>query len=118
LKFKATGFGEVTLFGHKYDHDIIVHVDATVTKRKKKKSKDLKPQFGHTPLSERELDFLADEKPEVVYVGLGYDGALPLTDEAKKILISYPALMAKTPEVIGKLAAEERDYIAIIHVTC
>ena len=89
-----------------------------VSKRKKKKSKELKPKFGHTPLSERELDFLADEKPEIVYVGLGYDGALPVTEEAKEILSSYQAVMLKTPQVIEKVADEKRDYVAIIHVTC
>ncbi len=118
LKFKAPGFGEVKLFGHKYEQDSVIHVDGTVTKRKKKKSKDLKPLYGHTPLSERELDFLAEEKPEVVYVGVGYDGALPITEEAKQILSRYQAVTLKTPEVIARLAEERRVYAAIIHVTC
>lgn len=118
MKFKATGFGEVKLFGRKYDQDSVIHVDGSVTKRKKKQSKDLKPLYGHTPLSERELDFLADEKPEVVYVGLGYEGALPITEEAKKILSRYQTVVLTTPQVIEKLADEERGYFAIIHVTC
>lgn len=118
MKSKATGFGEVKLFGNKYDQDIIVHVDRSVSKRKKKKSKDLKPQYGHTPLSEKELDFLADEKPKVVYVGLGYDGALPVTEEAKKILNKYQTTMLTTPKVIERIADEKRDFIAIVHVTC
>jgi Uncharacterized conserved protein len=118
LKFKATGFGEVKLFGQKYSQDQIIHVDGTVTKRKKKQSKDLKPLYGHTPLSERELDFLADEKPEVVYVGLGYDGALPVTEEAKKTLSQYQTIILKTPEIIEKISEEKRAYVAIIHVTC
>jgi hypothetical protein len=118
LKFEAPGFGEVKLFGHKYDQDIIVHVDGRVTKRKKKKSKDLKPIYGHTPLSEKELGFLADEKPEVVYVGTGYDGALPITEEAKKILSQHQPIIATTPQVVEKLADEKRAYAAIIHVTC
>ncbi len=118
MKSEAIGFGEVKLFGHKYDNDAIIHVNGKITKRKKKKSKELKSLYGHTPLSEKELDFLADEKPEVVYVGLGYDGALPVTEEAKKILSQYQVVMLKTPQVIEKLASEERDYVAIIHVTC
>jgi hypothetical protein len=118
LKTKATGFGGVKLFGDKYTKDVIVHVDGSVSKRKKKKSKELKPQYGHIPLSEKELDFLAAEKPELVYIGLGYDGALPVTEEAKNILGNYQTVIATTPEVVGKLADEERDYVAIIHVTC
>ena len=118
MKHEATGFGEVKLFGSKYDKDVIVHVNGNVTKRKKKQSRDLKPLYGHTPLSERELDFLVDEKPEVVYVGLGYDGALPVTEEAKKRLSGYQAVILKTPQVIEKLMVEDRAYVAILHVTC
>ena len=118
LQMAASNFGEVKLFGHKYDYDVIVHVDGSISKRKKKKSKDLKPQYGHTPLSERELAFLSDEKPEVVYVGLGYDGALPVTEETKEMLSHYQVVMLKTPQVIEKMVDEERKYVAIIHVTC
>lgn len=77
-------FGSVTLFGHTYEEDIIVHVDGSVTKRKKKKSKSYKSIYGHTPLSERELNFLKKEKPEIVYVGTGYEGALPITEIAQE----------------------------------
>jgi hypothetical protein len=118
LKFEAAGFGEVKLFGRKYDKDVVVHADGSVTKRKKKKSKDLKSLYGHTPLSERELDFLEDEKPAVVYVGVGYDGALPITEEAKKTLSQYHPVILATPEVVEKLKDEKRNYVAIIHVTC
>ena len=51
-------FGSVKIFGRKYEEDIIIHVDGNITKRKKKKSRDLKPLYGHTPLSEKELGFL------------------------------------------------------------
>jgi len=51
-------FGSVRIFGQKYEKDIVMHTDGSVTKRKKKKSKDLKSIYGHTPLSEYELDFL------------------------------------------------------------
>jgi hypothetical protein len=111
-------FGEVKLFGQKYGSDIIVHVDGSVTKRKKKKSKDLKPKYGHTPLSEKELDFLSDEKPKVVYVGTGYENALPITDKARKILAEYETVVLPTPEIINKVEQEERDAVVIIHVTC
>ena len=54
-------FGSVKLFGKKYEKDVVLHVNGSVTKRKKKKSRELKPLYGgHTPLSEKELDFLAE----------------------------------------------------------
>jgi hypothetical protein len=96
-----------------------VHVDGKVTKRKKKKSRDLKPLYGgHTPLSEKELHFLAEEKPKIVYVGIGYDSALPITDKAKKILDEYGAVVLPTPEVLEKIEQEKKKFVAIIHVTC
>ena len=48
-------FGWIRVNGEKYEKDIVIHSDGSITKREKKKSKDLKPDYGHTPLSEREL---------------------------------------------------------------
>jgi hypothetical protein len=42
--------------------------------------------YGHTPLSERELIFPEDEKPDVFYIGTGHQGALPITRQAQQIL--------------------------------
>jgi hypothetical protein len=111
-------FGSVKIFGRKYEEDIVLHVDGSVTKRKKKKSRDLKPIYGHTPLSEKELGFLEEEKPKIVYVGTGYEAALPITEEAKKILSDYETVVMPTPKIIEKIEHEKRKAIAIIHVTC
>ena len=111
-------FGSVKIFGRKYEEDIIIHVDGNITKRKKKKSRDLKPIYGHTPLSEKELDFLSLEKPKVVYVGTGYEAALPITEKAQKILDEFETLVMPTPEIMEKIENEKRKAVAIIHVTC
>ena len=111
-------FGWVKVNGVKFEKDIVIHSDGTITKREKKKSKDLKPIYGHTPLSECELEFLSKEKPEVVYVGTGHQASLPITPEAFKILEKHKAVVLPTPEVIEKVAGEERKLIAIIHITC
>ena len=111
-------FGSVKIFGRKYEEDIIIHADRSITKRKKKKSRDLKPIYGHTPLSEKELDFLSLEKPEVVYVGTGYEAALPITEKAQKILDEFETLVMPTPEIMEKIENEKRKAVAIIHVTC
>ena len=111
-------FGWVEVNGVKYENDIILHVDGTVTKRKKKKSKDLKSLYGHTPLSERELDFLSEEKPDVVYIGTGHDAALPITPEALSILKKYETVILPTQEITKKINQEHRKIVALIHVTC
>ena len=116
--FLNESFGSIKLFGRNYDKDVIVHVDGEVTKRKKKKSRDLKPVYGHTPLSEKELNFLEEEKPEVVYVGSGYETGLPITEEAKKILDKFETFVMATPLAVDKVEHEKRKTVAIIHVTC
>jgi hypothetical protein len=118
LEAEATGFGEVVIDGEKYEKDLVINTDGTITKRKKKMSKKFKPDYGHTPLSEKELDILEEQKPEVVYIGTGYDGALPITPKAQTILKNYPTIVGPTPEIIPKLAADKRKLVAIIHLTC
>jgi hypothetical protein len=111
-------FGWVKVNGDKFSKDIVIHSDGGVTKRKKKKSKDLKPAYGHTPLSEHELDFLRQEQFDALYVGTGHQAALPITHRALEILDKYKAVVLPTPEVIGKIEQEQGIFVAIIHVTC
>ncbi len=111
-------FGSVEIFGHEYEEDIVLHVDGRITNRKKKKSKGFKKVYGHTPLSEKELGFLKDEKPEVVYVGTGYENGLPITEKAKKMLSKFKTSTMATPLIVDKIEREKRTMVAILHVTC
>ncbi len=112
------GFGWIRVGSATYDHDIIIHADGEVSKRKKKASKGLKGDYGHTPLSEHELDILAKEKPDRVFVGTGNAGALPLTPGARKILGEYDAVILPIPAILPLIEAERKTYVAILHVTC
>ena len=111
-------FGWIKVNGVKYEKDIIIHADGSITKRQKKKSKDLKPFYGHTPLSDRELDFLTKENPKVVYVGIGHQSALPITPEAMDILKKHENVILPTNEITEKIDHENRKLVALIHVTC
>jgi hypothetical protein len=111
-------FGWIKVNCEKYEKDIVIHSNGEITKRKKKKSKNLKPAYGHTPLSEYELDFLSSEKFDTLYIGTGHDPALPITPKAQEILKKYNALVLPTPELIGKIEQEQGKFVAIIHVTC
>ncbi|MDG6256283.1 MAG: hypothetical protein QCH35_01655 [Methanomicrobiaceae archaeon] len=113
-----TGFGWVEIRGERFDHDIILHADKRVTKRKKKKSRDYKGMYGHTPLSEHELELLDAEEPEVVFVGTGQYGDLTLTPGAKQVLSRYSVVLRPTPEILGEIEHEQRRFVAVIHVTC
>jgi hypothetical protein len=113
-----TGFGWVEVGGERYDHDIVIHADGSVSKRKKRLSKAMKGDYGHTPLSEAELSFLADEQPDVVYVGTGQYGDLPLTPGAREMLRGVAAVVLPTAEILARLEGEKRPCVAILHVTC
>jgi hypothetical protein len=111
-------FGWFEIDKTRYDHDVIIHTDGLVTKRSKKKSKDLKATYGHSPLSEFELEFLKSEQPEKVYIGTGQYGDLPLTPGAEIVLSQFETIIKPTPEILVILEKERRSYIAVIHVTC
>ena len=111
-------FGWIEIDKKRSEHDVIIHRDGSVTKRSKKRSKELKSTYGHTPLSDHELDFLEREKPEIVYIGTGQYGDLPLTPEAKIVLSRFETVIRPTPEILDTLEKEKRSFVAIIHVTC
>jgi len=112
------GFGWIRMGNTTYDHDIVIHAGGEVSKRRKKASKGLKGEYGHTPLSEHELDILDAEKPDRVFVGTGTYGALPLTPAAQRILEEHHAVILPTPAVLPLMETEKRPYVAILHVTC
>ena len=88
--YMKSEFGWIEIDKVRYDHDVIIHRDGSVTKRSKKRSKELKGTYGHTPLSDHELEVLKKEKPEIVYIGTGQYGDLPITPEAK--MVTQPGL--------------------------
>jgi hypothetical protein len=57
----TTGFGWVELNGVTYSGDFIIHVDGSISKRRKELSKKLPPINYHTPLGVEELVLLSDE---------------------------------------------------------
>lgn len=113
-----TRFGWFESRGKRYEHDIVIHTDGSITKRKKKLSKPLKEKYGHTPLSAEELAFLEKERPKVVYIGTGQYGNLPVTPEATTLLEAYKSVIKETPAILRRLKKEKRKYVAVLHVTC
>ncbi len=113
-----TGFGWIEAGGTRYEHDIVIHTDGTVSKRRKKLSKPRKEEYGHTPLSAEELAFLEKERPMVVYIGTGQYGDLPLTPDALALLRPYAPVVMPTPDLIPLIERERRKYAAVLHVTC
>jgi hypothetical protein len=113
-----SNFGWVEIDTIRYEHDVVIHTDKSITKRSKKSSKKFKHVFGHTPLTGDELAFLETEEPSVVYIGTGQVDKLPFTVDALKILSGYTTFLRPTPTVIRMLETENRQFTAILHVSC
>ena len=113
-----TEFGWIEIAGTRYEHDIVIHTDGSISKRQKKLSKPYREEYGHTPLSAEELAFLEKEHPSVVYIGTGQYGDLPLTPDAAALLEAYAPAIGKTPDILALIKEEKRKHIAVLHVTC
>ena len=117
MKASFVGFGEIEIDGQSYDFDVIID-EGKICKRKKKRSKPYRDQFGHTPLS-------VDEKipwgGESLIVGTGAYGQLPIMDEFFEEAEERGIEIISVPtEEACKIISEKKDkkIRAILHVTC
>jgi hypothetical protein len=116
MKFQDFRFGEITIDGRRYDHDVIID-RGEVRKRRKKPSKPYREEFGHTPLStEEEIPW----KCRRLVVGTGAYGRLPVMEEVKREAArrNVELLILPTPEALAALAERDEESNAILHLTC
>jgi hypothetical protein len=110
--------GWFSIDGKRFTHDVIVHIDGTVERRSVDLSQAYRGDYFHTPLSERELDFLEEEKPEVLIIGAGFKGMMQLTPLAREKLSKYQVFAQTTDKAIKMMNQERRLFVAILHLTC
>ncbi len=121
MRIDGTGFGYIVVNGTRYDHDVVI--TDKVLLRRKELSYHLRERYGHTPLTGEELrSYFGEYKPEVVIIGTGQYGSLPLAgvEEAAEEL-GVKLIIEKTPKAIetyNKLKDEKKNVAAILHVTC
>ncbi len=119
--FERTSFLEIWVDGKKYDHDITLHVDGRITRRRKELSKPF--AVGHTPVAPPELEEILRENPEVVVIGNGQAGAMPVPRKTRRLAAErgVELIVARTPEalkILNRLINEGRKVAAILHITC
>lgn len=112
------GFGWVEIGGMRYSHDVVLHSDGRVTRRQVELSLPYRADYFHTPLSEAELGFLEEERPERVVVAAGWKGMMSLTPGAEEILRRYDPHALTTERALELINAASDRLVAIIHVTC
>ena len=81
MRIDHTAFGEITIDGKTYDHDVIIRLSGEVVKRKKKLSKQL---YGTSHVvSEDEAKFVFEKGSGQLILGSGQVGNVRLSPEAE-----------------------------------
>ena len=115
---ESTQFGQITIDGITYDHDVVVKRDGTVKKRKKRLSKNV---YGTSHIvSLEEVMSFYEEEVSVLIFGTGQYGRSELSAEARLFLEenSVSIQLASTPEAIRIFNQTASPKIGVFHVTC
>lgn len=117
-KIEATSFGSITIDGREIGNDVILRLDGSVKKRKKKLSRRV---YGtsHT-ISLDEAKYVYEEGAELLIIGTGQYDLVRLSDEAQAYLEKHncQVKLAATPEALGIWNQAKGKVIGLFHVTC
>lgn len=116
MQIEKFSFGQITIDGVTYEHDVVID-HGEIRKRNKKPSKKFRDAYAHTPLS------AAEEIPwkcRRLVIGTGAYGNLPVMDEVKQEAArrDLELLVLPTAEAIKALGKAPPRTNAILHVTC
>jgi hypothetical protein len=117
-KTEATSFGSITIDGQIFDHDVLIRLDGTIQKRKKKLSKKF---YGTShKISEAEAEFVYEEGAQTLILGTGQYDRVRLSAEAQEYFDSrgLAVVALATPEAIKRWNEAEENTIGLFHVTC
>ncbi len=117
-KIEDTSFGSITIDGREIENDVILRLDGSVKKRKKKLSKRI---YGtsHT-ISLDEARYVYEEGAELLIIGTGQYDLVRLSDEARAYLAkrNCQTKLAATPDAAGIWNTAQGKVIGLFHVTC
>jgi hypothetical protein len=116
MKWGKCCFGSLEIDGEDYTKDVVLD-RGELRKRKKKRSRPFREQFGHTPLSLQED---IPWKCKRLVIGTGMEGRLPVMDEviAEAQRRGIELVLRPTPEAVRLLQGNPADTNAILHLTC
>lgn len=117
-KTEATSFGSITVDGQRFEHDVLIRLDGTIQKRKKKLSKKF---YGtsHT-ISEAEAEFIYEAGAQTLIVGSGQYDRVRLSAEAREYFDGRGVAVESmaTPQAIQRWNETREKAIGLFHVTC
>ena len=120
MRIDNTKFGSITISGRIYPYDVYILPSGVIEKRNKKDS----PRIGgHRSLGVHEIQYLLSHSPEILFIGIGQTGVLPIQPQGEKLLknTSIPIFIDNTPALILKfnmMFSQGKKVGAIFHTTC
>jgi hypothetical protein len=117
-RIDQTSFGSITIEGVVFEHDVIIRLDGTVTKRKKKLSKAI---YGTSHIiSLEEAIHVYQAGAERLIIGTGQSGMVKLSDEAADYFHRQkcPVELLPTPQALRVWNEAKGAIIGLFHVTC
>ena len=118
MKIDSTSFGDITIDGRTYDHDVIIRLDGDIVKRKKKLSKKL---YGTSHVvSKDEAEFVFEKGARLLVLGSGQEGNVRLSPEAEVWLArkGCKVVIQPTPGALRVFNEARGKKIGLFHVTC
>ena len=111
-------FGEITVEGRKYIHDIVIYPSGKIERRKKEISKR-KHGTSHKFDPEELREYLKEDF-NVLIVGTGMYGALKLLPDAREIVRDKEIIEKPTPEAtrLFNELRKDKKVLGIFHITC
>ncbi len=117
-RIDGASFGSITIDGREIGHDVILRLDGSVEKRKKKLSKKV---YGtsHT-ISLKEAKHIYEKGAVLLIIGTGHSGLVELSGEAEKYFREQSCRVkaTPTPQAIHIWNNSRENSIGLIHVTC
>lgn len=115
---ERTEFGSITVEGESFEHDIVIHLNGSVKKRKKKLSKKV---FGTShKVSIAEAEDIYEPGAARLIIGSGQMGALHLSEEAASFFEQKACQvdLLPTPQAVEAWNNAQGAVIGMFHVTC
>lgn len=118
MRIEHTAFGEITIDGKTYEHDVVIRLSGEVVKRKKKLSKRL---YGTSHIvSKDEAKFVFEKGCRHLILGSGQEGNVRLSQEAEAYFAKKDCqvVIQPTPQAIRIFNKSHGKKIGLFHVTC
>ena len=115
---EGTAFGWIDVDGKRIKHDILIRLDGTVEKRKKKLSKEI---YGTShKISQAEAEFIYQDGAAVLLIGGGQFGRIKLSPEAKAFFAgkNIDVRILTTPQAAKAWNISPVNTIGLFHITC